>query len=314
MIKLDLITGFLGAGKTTFIKLYASRLLEEGIKVCVIENDYGAINIDRVLLKDIEEKGGNVEMIIGGDGREAHKRRLKTKLIAMAMDGYERVIIEPSGVFDMDEFYDLLYEEPLDRLYEIGNVIAIVEKSCTEGLSPASRYVLMSETACAGIVVVSRVLEGESGLENEIAEDLNKLYLEYDCSRKITKENVVASPWQNLTSTQIRRIVKCGFNKASYPKKHAEYSEFGTIFYFDFSMDTRVLSEKIRDIFKDSDCGEIIRIKGIVKDDSGKMTEVNATSLDVRTAPIESEVSVLIIIGEKLNKAAISRYFGEPSI
>ena len=126
MIKLDLITGFLGSGKTTFLRYYAKYLIENGEKLCIIENDFGAINVDLVLIKDLENLGCNLEMVVGGDGAVAHKRRLKTKLISMAMLGFTRVIIEPSGIYDVDEFFDLLYEEPIDSRYEVGNVIAIV--------------------------------------------------------------------------------------------------------------------------------------------------------------------------------------------
>lgn len=43
------------------------------------------------------------------------------------MCGYDRVLIEPSGIFDVDDFFDTLYEEPLDRWYQIGNVITVVD-------------------------------------------------------------------------------------------------------------------------------------------------------------------------------------------
>lgn len=46
MIKIDLITGFLGAGKTTFIKKYASYLMKQGRKIGILENDFGAVNVD----------------------------------------------------------------------------------------------------------------------------------------------------------------------------------------------------------------------------------------------------------------------------
>lgn len=39
----------------------------------------------------------------------------------------DRVLVEPSGIYDMDEFFDVLHEEPLDQWYEIGNVIAVVD-------------------------------------------------------------------------------------------------------------------------------------------------------------------------------------------
>ena len=118
MIKIDLITGFLGSGKTTFLRYYARHFLEEGKRICILENDFGAINVDRVLLQDFLGENCGMEMIVGGDGLEAHQRRMRTKLIAMAMNGYERVIVEPSGIFDVDELFDLLYEDPIDCWYK----------------------------------------------------------------------------------------------------------------------------------------------------------------------------------------------------
>ena len=43
MTRIDLITGFLGAGKTEFLKRYARFLMAQGEKICILENDFGAI-------------------------------------------------------------------------------------------------------------------------------------------------------------------------------------------------------------------------------------------------------------------------------
>ena len=127
MVKIDLITGFLGSGKTTFIKKYARYLMDQGLNIGILENDFGAVNVDMMLLKDLEGDHCELEMVSGGCDADCHRRRFKTKLIAMGMCGYDRVIVEPSGIFDVDEFFDVLREEPLDQWYEIGNVIAIVD-------------------------------------------------------------------------------------------------------------------------------------------------------------------------------------------
>ena len=42
MVKIDLITGFLGSGKTTFIRKYAQYLMDAGNNIGILENDYGA--------------------------------------------------------------------------------------------------------------------------------------------------------------------------------------------------------------------------------------------------------------------------------
>ena len=54
MVKVDLITGFLGSGKTTFIKKYAAWLMSQGQNIGILENDFGAVNVDMMLLHDLE--------------------------------------------------------------------------------------------------------------------------------------------------------------------------------------------------------------------------------------------------------------------
>ena len=165
MITIDLITGFLGSGKTTFIERYARWLVAKGERVCILENDYGAINIDRVLLQDLLGPNCELEMVVGGDGAEAHQRRFRTKLISMAMLGYTRVLVEPSGIYDIDEFFDTLYEEPLDRWYKLGSVLAIVDARLDPELSAASRYLLASEAAGAGKIILSKLTAAASAPE-----------------------------------------------------------------------------------------------------------------------------------------------------
>ena len=127
MIQVDLITGFLGSGKTTFLRKYARYWINQGVKIAILENDFGAVNVDRMLLQDLEGDYCGVEMIAGGCDKDCHQRRFRTKLISLSMQGYKRVLIEPSGIYDVDEFFDTLYDEPLDQWYEAGNVIAIVD-------------------------------------------------------------------------------------------------------------------------------------------------------------------------------------------
>ena len=65
MVQVDLITGFLGAGKTTFLRRYAAWWAGQDVKVCVLENDFGAVNVDAMLLQDLEAQGVELETISG---------------------------------------------------------------------------------------------------------------------------------------------------------------------------------------------------------------------------------------------------------
>ena len=59
MVKIDLITGFLGSGKTTFIRKYAQYLMDAGNNIGILENDYGAVNVD-MMLPSLEKKVSRV--------------------------------------------------------------------------------------------------------------------------------------------------------------------------------------------------------------------------------------------------------------
>ena len=63
MVQVDLITGFLGAGKTTFLRRYAAWWAGQDVKVCVLENDFGAVNVDAMLLQDLEARGVELESV-----------------------------------------------------------------------------------------------------------------------------------------------------------------------------------------------------------------------------------------------------------
>ena len=63
MVKIDLITGFLGAGKTTFLKKYAAWLMKQGLRIGILENDFGAVNVDMMLLRELEGENCELEMV-----------------------------------------------------------------------------------------------------------------------------------------------------------------------------------------------------------------------------------------------------------
>ena len=71
MVKIDLITGFLGAGKTTFLKKYAEYLIAKGQNIGILENDFGAVNVDMMLLQDLMGDNCELEMVSGGLGGQA---------------------------------------------------------------------------------------------------------------------------------------------------------------------------------------------------------------------------------------------------
>ena len=124
MAKVDIVSGFLGAGKTTFIKQLIDQVFK-GEKLVLIENEFGEIGIDGGFLKDAgveitEMNSGCICCTLVGDFSEALKKVMKE----LAPD---RVIIEPSGVGKLSDVVKAVegVEDKAD--IEIGSAVTVVD-------------------------------------------------------------------------------------------------------------------------------------------------------------------------------------------
>ena len=305
MVKIDLITGFLGSGKTTFIKKYARYLLDQGLNIGILENDFGAVNVDMMLLKDLEGDHCELEMVSGGCDADCHRRRFKTKLIAMGMCGYDRVIVEPSGIFDMDEFFYILREEPLDQWYEIGSVIAVVDAGLDCGQSEAADYLLASEAAGAGCIVLSKVKNVSAEQTETVKAHLEQAMKKVGCRRSLFG-HIIASDWEQFTEEDYQRLMNCGYEPASYRKTDAA-AAFDSLFFMNLELTAEELKERTARLFEEPGCGHILRVKGFVKAEDGRWLELNATRREQTLAVSPDGQEVLIVIGEQLSKETIGR-------
>ena len=307
MVKVDLITGFLGSGKTTFIKKYARYLMEQGQNIGILENDFGAINVDMMLLRELEGENCELEMVAGGCDKDCYRRRFKTKLIAMGMCGYDRVLIEPSGIFDVDDFFDALHEEPLDRWYQIGNVITVVDASLEKTLSKEADYVLASEVANAGCVLLSKTQDASAEEIRQTVAHLNRALQEIHCSR-VLKDEVICKDWEDFTEKEFKKILESGYLVEDYEKLYVDQDEiFQTLFFMDEKIAVSKAQHAAKKIFEDPACGGVLRIKGFLQDGENWL-ELNATQHEISLKPIGAGQDVLIIIGEKLNEEKIRYY------
>lgn len=303
MKKADLITGFLGSGKTTFLIKYARFLMARGEKIGIIVNDYGAVNVDRVLLREALGDECELEMVLGGDDAATHMRRLRAKLIAFGMGGVDRVIIEPSGVFDMDEFFDVLRDEPLERWFEVGNVIALVEAK-TRRLSEAAEFMLCSQAVCAGAVLLTKT---EDAGEADIAaarDALNAAAARYGSARRFG-DDVIGKPWEAMSDSERAALAACGYRLPDYVKPAGAAEKFATLLYMNTELKDEGLREKIERLLHDPKCGEVLRVKGFARLEDGRWREYNATPEGITEAFTDLGQDILIVIGENLEKAAV---------
>ena len=304
MIKIDLITGFLGAGKTTFIRKCAKYLMDSGKNIGILENDFGAVNVDMMMLQDLMGDQCELEMISGGCDPETHRRRFKTKLISMGMCGYDRVIVEPSGIYDVDEFFDTLHEEPLDGWYRIGNVITVLDSNLEEDLPEGAEFLLASQAANAGCVVLSKTQETTEEEQKNAVSHLNRSLNNIGCKRQF--DEVFAKDWDKLTDEDFKQLLSCGYHMENYRKPDlTQEKTFQSLYFMNMHLTEKKLQEAAKKLFLDKSCGKIFRIKGFMKNEKEQWIEMNATKKNLVISPIKMGQEVIIVIGEQLDEDAI---------
>lgn len=309
MVKIDLITGFLGSGKTTFIKKYVNYLVGKGYNVGILENDYGAVNVDMMLLQDVMGPNCHAEMVAGGCGEDCHKRRFKTKLIAMGMSGYDRVIVEPSGIFDIDEFFDTLHEDPLDRWYEVGSIIAIIDSELDTVMSRQSRYVLASEIANCGTLVMSKT-SGISGDKMKKTVDfVNETLKEFQCKRQFDGD-VVTKEWDLFTDDDFERFMSTGYKLNDFTKLWFKQSDvYNSVYIMNKNFTREQITKIVERVFADRECGDVFRIKGFFSVGEDEWMEINATSNKTEIRSIDKGQEIVIVIGSNLVEDRIKKHF-----
>lgn len=175
---------------------------------------------------------------------------MRTKLISMAMRGFDRVLVEPSGIFDVDEFFDVLRDEPLERWYRLGNVIAIVDALLPGTLSAQADYILASEAANAGAVVSSRSQLADAAQREAAQEHLNRALAACKCSRTFRPGELLTKPWDEWVSEDFAAIDRCGCRQASCEKLHFnEHRAFGSAYFLELGLSCQQLEQNIPALF-----------------------------------------------------------------
>ena len=196
MTKIDVVSGFLGAGKTTLIK----KLLKEALadtKVVLIENEFGEIGIDGGFLKEsgIEIKEMNSGCIccsLVGDFGTSLKEVLTTYTP-------ERILIEPSGVGKLSDVLKAIEDVALDSDIVVNSVVTVVDAvKCKMYIKNFGEFFL-NQIENAGTIFLSRT------------DKLSKSRLDLDkldaCLNMIQEHNnnavIVTTPWDQLDGRMI---------------------------------------------------------------------------------------------------------------
>ena len=196
MTKIDIISGFLGAGKTTFIK----KLLEEAIageQVVLIENEFGEIGIDGGFLKDSgieirEMNSGCICCSLVGDFGAS---------LAEVLTQYkpERIIIEPSGVGKLSDVMKAVIDVSADMDVELNSAVTIVDAAKCKMYMKNFGEFFNNQIENAGTIVLSRT---------DIT-DASRIQKDVDMIReKNANAVIITTPLDQLGGSQILEIIE----------------------------------------------------------------------------------------------------------
>lgn len=191
MTKIDIVSGFLGAGKTTLIK----KLLKEALadtKVVLIENEFGEIGIDGGFLKEAgieikEMNSGCICCSLVGDFGTSLKEVLKTY-------SPERILIEPSGVGKLSDVMKAVSDVLDGQEVVLNSAVAVVDAAKCKMYMKNFGEFFINQIAHAGTIILSRT-------DNIKEEKLNK------CIELIREHNekatIITTPWDDLEGKDI---------------------------------------------------------------------------------------------------------------
>ena len=196
MTKIDIISGFLGAGKTTFIK----KLLEEAIageQVVLIENEFGEIGIDGGFLKDSgieirEMNSGCICCSLVGDFGTS---------LAEVLTQYkpERIIIEPSGVGKLSDVMKAVIDVSADMDVELNSAVTIVDAAKCKMYMKNFGEFFNNQVENAGTIVLSRT---------DIT-DASKIQKDVEMIReKNANAVIITTPLGQLGGSQLLEIIE----------------------------------------------------------------------------------------------------------
>ena len=191
MAKIDIISGFLGAGKTTLIKKLISDVFA-GQKVVLIENEFGEIGIDGGFLKEAginitEMNSGCICCSLVGDFSEALKKVVEEF-------HPDHIIIEPSGVGKLSDIRSAIENTSKDCDLEIGSLVTVADVKKAKMYMKNFGEFYNNQIESAGTIILSRTQDASKEKTDEAIAMIRE---------KNPDATIITTPWDELSGKTI---------------------------------------------------------------------------------------------------------------
>lgn len=318
MAKIGIVSGFLGAGKTTLIL----KLMEEafaGKKVAIIENEMGDVNFDG---KKIEKEGGTIREISAGCVCCTLLQDFRTTIEELEETMKpDYILVEPSGSANLPAVEEAIYRSCQGK-QQVAFAITVADAQVCAAFIEQFGEFYRNQLAYAGGIVLSHIDECEN-------EDL-QLCLE--AVKKVAPEvPVFCLTWDQLPTKELVKsaqehrnpVVEKKYVKEFAPKvtiggvlQQSMMREKSQVFSsVTISTDHIFAKKELESCLKE--CremsklyGRVLRIKGNVKSNQGYYTFECITGRDYIEESMETETAI-VVIGQDLQKEQLVRLFTE---
>lgn len=196
MTKIDIFSGFLGAGKTTLIKKLLLEAMDAS-KVVLIENEFGEIAVDGGFLKEAgveikEMSQGCICCSLVGDFGAS---------LAEVLEKYhpERILIEPSGVGKLSDVMKAVQDVDADVEVTLNSAVAVVDANKCKMYAKNFGEFFLNQIEHAGTIILSRT-DGISEAKLQAAMDIIR---EHN-----SKATVITTPWDQIDGKKILETIE----------------------------------------------------------------------------------------------------------
>ncbi len=300
MTKVHIISGFLGAGKTTFIKKLLGCLKDE--RIVVLENEFGEVGIDGDIIKGscfdvVELEQGCICCSLKTNFMDAVLKILDNM-------NPEHIIIEPTGIGLLSEIINIMKNDRIKEKCTLSSLITIIDgMNYIDQLDVFGDF-FQDQIRCASTLILSKTTEIADDTIGKILDSLKELNPD---------AYMITDVWENFSWETLKALLDGEINK--------DIDSIGIIEDCNLPHDINSLSvvaenslskDKLKNILNklySGDFGKVLRGKGFIKDDYGIMefNYVNGQYIINRSSL--KDIEKICFIGKGLKKEEIKMLF-----
>ncbi|KUO72825.1 MAG: hypothetical protein APF81_00610 [Desulfosporosinus sp. BRH_c37] len=301
MIKVDVVSGFLGSGKTTLVKKLLQVHQKE--KVVLIENEFGDIGIDGEL---IEREGFEVFEISSGCICCIMQKDFVQMLTRIIEEFHpQRIIIEPTGISILSEIIDILHKPEFATLLQINSLVTIVDSVNYLQQCEVFGEFFEDQITNASILTLSK----SQIVDRETIDKIIASLREFNPNVEI-----ISKPWDALGAEDFENLLDGQADLDFSEILHTDYkpcseNEFETLALQTSHSYSQEELERILTLLSQPKYGQVIRGKGFLKSNQGYLDFSYTNGQYLVSASKFKTSGKLCLIGKNLREKEIRDLF-----